>query len=155
MSTSGSPRGNTGSLHIVESISAEAVTFPLQSLAADASFAPTEVGGLDSPEPVSRRGGPVVGVVDPSTRSRGVGVIFRVCTTSGSGLSVHRSGFDLSPLDVDLAVFPEVACLLPNGNEQPGFRRNRATPLVIFTSPSESDLTARPPSCAVPEGTGA
>jgi len=77
-------------------------------------------------------------------------VIFRVCTTSGSGSWVHRSGCDLSPLDVALAVFPEVACSVPGGTEQPGFRRNRTTPLVIFTSPSESDPTARPSSGARP-----
>jgi hypothetical protein len=82
-------------------------------------------------------------------------VIFRVCTTSDSGSLVDRTGYDLSPLDVVLAVFSEVACLetcesktarIPKKpNDSP-----RDLHFSLRVGPS-----ARPPSCAVPEGTGA
>jgi hypothetical protein len=49
--------GNTGSLHIVDSVLGTR-DLPLQSLAADSSFAPTEVDGRGAPVPVSRRKGP-------------------------------------------------------------------------------------------------
>jgi len=64
-----------------------------------------------APRPVlvSQREGPLPGGLNRWARSRGVGVIFRVYTTSGSASLVERIGYDLSPLDVVLAVFPEVA----------------------------------------------
>jgi hypothetical protein len=44
--------------------------------------------------------------VAPRSRSRGVDVIFRVYTTSGSGSWVRRTGFGLTPLDVGPCRFP-------------------------------------------------
>ncbi len=71
-------------------------------------------------------------------------MIFRVCTTSGSGAWVHRIDFVLQPLDCEPCRFSRSRLLRCRmAAKQLGFRRNRTTPLVIFISPSESDVRPR------------
>jgi len=103
------------------------------------SSASTGVGGD------ARAGFPAAGswtVGSPRrSRSRGVDVIFRVCTTSGSGYLLHRSGFDLQPLDWCPCRLSRSRLLRRRMTaSRPDVRRHRTTPLVIFTSPSESDF---------------
>ena len=82
--------------------------------------------------------------------SHGVDGFFRVYTPGGSSILVCYLGFDLTPHDAVLAVFPPGASRL--------CCQRQSTPLVNFTSPSEHKANCPPFSaphhskCASPPG---
>jgi len=105
------PEGNTGFLRTDE-FRIRVRDSPLQSLAAGPSLAEAEASVCDVPLLVAQREGPVLDdgwLTPPSSPLSRSWCVLQGLTTLGSGLLVARSGFDLSPLDVVLTVFPKVA----------------------------------------------